>query len=66
MVYAVAEVLKCSKNEQGNKETNIERLVILETQPDIIAAGCPFVIRCYLTVLKQGKRRQLPVLDLLK
>ena len=44
--------------EQGNKDINIERTEqALETQPDIIAAGCPFVIRCYLTVLKTRKKK---------
>lgn len=52
--------------EQGNKEINIERTEqALETQPDIIAAGCPF---CN-TMLSDGvknkeKEDSLPVLDL--
>jgi heterodisulfide reductase subunit D len=52
--------------EQGNKDINIERTEqALETQPDIIAAGCPF---CN-TMLSDGvknkeKEDSLPVLDL--
>jgi Fe-S oxidoreductase len=31
--------------EPGNKEVNVERTEdALETKPEIIAAGCPFVI----------------------
>jgi Fe-S oxidoreductase len=33
--------------EAGDKEINIERTEdALETKTDIIAAGCPFAIRC--------------------
>lgn len=52
--------------ENGNKDINIERTEqALETQPDIIAAGCPF---CN-TMLSDGvknkeKEDSLPVLDL--
>ena len=52
--------------EKGNKDINIERTEqALETQPDIIAAGCPF---CN-TMLSDGvknkeKEDSLPVLDL--
>ena len=52
--------------EQGNKDINIERTEqALETQPDVIAAGCPF---CN-TMLSDGvknkeKEDSLPVLDL--
>ena len=52
--------------EPGNKDVNIERTEqALETQPDIIAAGCPF---CN-TMLSDGvknkeKEDSLPVLDL--
>ncbi|MDA9184324.1 (Fe-S)-binding protein [Flavobacteriaceae bacterium] len=52
--------------EQGDKDINIERTEqALETQPDIIAAGCPF---CN-TMLSDGvknkeKEDSLPVLDL--
>jgi hypothetical protein len=41
------EVLKCLKTQAGDKEINIERTEdALETKTDIIAAGCPFAIRC--------------------
>jgi hypothetical protein len=45
MVYAVEqEELKCLKM-QRDKEVNVLRTEdALETQTDIIAAGCPFVI----------------------
>ncbi len=52
--------------ENGNKDINIERTEqALETQPDIIAAGCPF---CN-TMLSDGvknkeKENSLPVLDI--
>ena len=52
--------------EKGNKDINIERTEqALETQPDIIAAGCPF---CN-TMLSDGvknkeKEDSLPVLDI--
>lgn len=52
--------------ENGNKDINIERTEqALETQPDIIAAGCPF---CN-TMLSDGvknkeKEDSLPVLDI--
>lgn len=37
--------------EKGNKDVNIERIEeALETQPQIIAAGCPFC----MTMLRDG------------
>ena len=38
------------ESEAGNKEVNIKRTEeALETKPEIIAAGCPFVIQCLPT-----------------
>jgi hypothetical protein len=48
MGYAVEqEVLKCLKTQRQVTKINIERTEdALETKTDIIAAGCPFAIRC--------------------
>jgi heterodisulfide reductase subunit D len=52
--------------EKGNKDVNIERIEeALETQPQVIAAGCPFC----MTMLSDGvklkdKEQEVKVLDI--
>jgi Fe-S oxidoreductase len=52
--------------EPGRKDINIERTEeVLETQPDYVAAACPFCNTMLSDGVKNSEREgQLPVLDL--
>ena len=53
-------------SEPGNKEVNIKRTEqALETQPDIIAAGCPFCNTMLTDGIKNKKKEgEVKVLDI--
>ena len=54
------------ESEPGNKEVNIKRTEeALETQPDIIAAGCPFCNTMLTDGIKNKKKEDnVKVLDI--